>query len=159
MLFLHWGVEEQPWSTECRRHYSLQKNKQKNNQDSARKRACEPRGRLEAPTGAQEASRSRPGAAREEPRDAQEPPKAGQVASKIQLRGDSRECLIPFLVSYTIYSTSWPWCVIRTLFTAFRGPDARSVHYLQHFVGPRPPAPAASPGYADPALYSVRSLT
>ena len=139
MLFLHWGVEERPWSTECRRHYSLQKNKQKNNQDSARKRACEPRGRLEAPTGAQEASRRRPGAAREEPRDAQEPPKAVQVASQIQFLGDFREFMIPFLVSYTIYSTSWPWCAIRTLFTAFRGPDARSVHYLQHFVAPRPP--------------------
>ena len=102
-------------------------------QNRARKRACEPRGRLEAPTGAQEASRRRPGAAREEPRDAQEPPKAGQVASKIQFLGDSREFMIPFLVSYTICSTSWPWCAIRTLFTAFRGLDARSVHYLQHF--------------------------
>ena len=38
---------------------------------------------------------------------------------------------------YTIYNTSWPWCAIRTLFTAFHGPDARSVHYLQHFGRPK----------------------
>ena len=128
-------------------------------QNRARKRACEPRGRLEAPTGAQEASRRRPGAAREEPRDAQEPPKAGQVASKIQILVDFREFMIPFLVSYTIYSTSWPWCAIRTLFTAFRGPEARSVHYLQHFGRSKTKKNPFSTGYADPALYSVRSLT
>ena len=128
-------------------------------QNRARKRACEPRGRLEAPTGAQEASRRRPGAAREEPRDAQEPPKAVQVASKIQFLGDFREFTIPFLVSYTIYSTLWPWCAIRTLFTAFRGPDARSVHYLQHFGRSKTKNNPSSTGYADPALYSVRSLT